>query len=150
MPSDFFFTGWVDRIEVTNGNKNGKEWTKTNFCIHEPFVWNGEQKEESTFLTSFNELNLSEGEWYRVGARLRKKKGEDGKFAGFDVQAITATMLTPSVSEAQKSSQTTRTQAASRQYSNAPQPQRNNGYQQRTQGPAPRGPESFVEDDIPF
>lgn len=148
MPSDFYYTGWVDHIDEKDGSSNGRTWKRTNFCIHEPFVVNGEQKEDSTYLTSFNELGLKEGEWYRVGARLRKKKDQDGKFAGFDVQAVTATMLTPSVQDARANSQETRTQASARQYANAAPQQRQ--WQPAPRQEAPKGPESFRDDDIPF
>ena len=160
--------GIVSDIAFTNGNSNGKDWTKTNFKLTEFFsTQNGETKSRIFFVSSFKTINLVEGGTYLIGGELRNVQDQNKNWRT-EVQVQYAYPLgnQPAQTQPQQNygyQQQPQQPQYNNQYQQQPQQQPNYGYQQQTpqnfgyqqaqQRPpinSINGQENFTNDDIPF
>lgn len=156
---------WVGRainVKTNNGTTpDGRAWTLTSFLLERPKMVKGEMKTEKWSMGAFSGLPVTEGDLFRVGIDLerRKKKNSEEWETALIVRWVEAY---PEENEVPKKAPTSSPKANT---FSSPRPQaqpQSTGFSStrpsyRNEAPTPsadyskeQGPEMFSDDDIPF
>lgn len=77
--TDIEWIGRVENLNTKDWQRDGRTGTWTGFNLLIPKVVNGESKEAKWYVTSFNNLGITQGDLFRVGIDLERRKKKDSE-----------------------------------------------------------------------